>query len=212
MAFTSAQLASAITAGQLQFNLTNVVGTGLPPVAGTPLSMGYPVQIDSEMMFVVSQPVLNTVIVRGRGSDGTAPSAHDILANVYVGPIAGDFPLPQPGTLVTTDFAEDSPVTIGQDSTLVLPGANAVYNINKASAAAIVVPAPTVVDNGVSYAFTSNTAFAHVLTMTSLINDGTTSVPKSTATFTAAKGASVTFVVENGLFNVLGTPLGVTFT
>lgn len=215
MALQSAQLNAAITASQTTFLLTNLSAnaqSSLPLVGGVPLSMGVPMLIDSEFMFVVSQPVLGTVVVRSRGSDGTSASAHDTLANVYFSFVAGDFSAPQAGTATTLDPSEDAPVSIGQDATLVLMGANTVYNINKATAAAITVPAPSLSDNGVTIVFTTNTAAAHVLTFpTGLIQDGT-ATPKTTATFTAAKGATVSFVVENGFFNVQGTPLGVTFS
>lgn len=214
MALQSAQLVSAITAGQLTFNLTNLSANAqaaLPNVGALPLPMGIPMLIDGEFMYAISQPILGTVTVRMRGIESAA-SAHDVLANVYFSNVAGDFPVPQAGTTTTIDPAEDAPISIGQDQTLVLNGATSVYNINKLTAAAIVLPVPSLGDNGVNYSFTSNTAAAHVITATNLINDGTTSTPKSTATFTAAKGATVNFVVENGLYNVNGSPLGVTFT
>lgn len=214
MAIQSGQLVSAITAGQLTFALTNLSANAqaaLAPVGGLPVPYGVPVLIDGEFMYAVSQPFLNTITVRGRGSDGTAAAPHDILSNVYFSSVPGDFQLPQPGNMITIDPAFDSAVSLGQDQTVVLPGANTVYNINKLSAAAIALLAPNLGTNAVVYTFTSNTAFAHVLTATALINDGT-STTKTTATFTAAKGATVSFVVENGLLNVYGSPLGVTFS
>lgn len=215
MALQSGQLLSAITSGQLTFLLANLSANAqasLPSVGALPQSLGVPMLIDSEFMYVVSQPVLGTVVVRMRGSDGTAPAAHDTLANVYFSSQSGDFAIPQAGTLTTLDPAEDGSVSLGQDQTVALPGANTIYNINKLTAAALVLTSPNLADNGVSYVFTSNTAAAHVITATGLINDGTASTPKSTATFAAAKGANVTFIVQNGLLNVSGTPLGVTFS
>jgi hypothetical protein len=214
MALQSGQLTIGITASQLTFALTNLstnAQAALPNVGALPQPYGVPMLMDSEFMYVISQPVLGTVTVRARGTESAAV-AHDTLCNVYFSNTPGDFQVPQAGTTTTIDPAEDSPITIGQDQTVVLPGATAVFNINKATAAAIVLPAPSFGDNGVAYTFTSNTAAAHVITATSLINDGTTSSPRTTATFTAAKGASVVFVVENGLYNVTGSPLGVTFS
>ncbi len=152
-----------------------------------------------------------TVTVRARGTESAA-IAHDTLANVYFSAVAGDFPVPGAAQLTTIDEATANVVSLGQDATIVLPNLNTVYNLNKATAAAIIVTAPNLATNGVEYTFTSNTAAAHVLTMTSLINDGTGVTPKSTATFNGTKGASVVFVVENGLLNVAGTPLGLTFS
>lgn len=210
MAITSAQLSSAITANQLTFGLTNVVGTGLPIAGAQPLAMGVPMLIDSEFMFCFQQPVAGTYTVRGRGSDGTAAAAHDILANVYASATPNDFGNPQAGTETTLDPAEDGPVSIGQDQTLVLNGANTVYNINKATAAAIVLPTPALSDNGVTLTFTNNTAAAHVLSAPALIQDGSASVPKSTLTMTAAKGATVMLIIENGFYNVGASPQNVT--
>lgn len=214
MALQSGQLVSALTAGQLTFQLTSLstnAQAALPNVGALPLPMGIPTLIDNEFFYTIAQPVLGTFVCRARGTESAA-APHDTLANVYFSNQPGDFAVPQPGTTTTIDPAEDGAVSLGQDQTVVLPGATTIYNINKATAAALVVTAPNLGDNAVSYTFTSNTAAAHVITATNLINDGTTSTPKSTATFSAAKGASVTFIVENGLLNVGGTPLGVTFS
>jgi len=214
MALQSAQLTSAITSGQLTFQLTNLSAnaqSALPPVGGVPQSIGTPMLIDGEFMYAVSQPVIGTVVVRARGTESAAV-AHDTLANVYFSNQPSDFPLPGAAQLTTIDEATANAVSLGQDQTITLPALNTTYNINKATAAAIIVTAPNLGMNGVNATFISNTAAAHVLTATSLINDGTASVPKSTVTFNGTKGASVQFVVENGLLAVVGTPLGVTFS
>lgn len=213
MAFTTAQLAGAITASTLQFNLTNISTgqTGLPVVGALPLPVGNPMLIDSELMYVVSQPVAGTVIVRGRGTEG-ASVAHDILSPVVCSILPGDFPAVAPGQTVTLDPANDGPQTIGQDQTIVVPVANTIYNISKASAAAIVLPAPSVALNGLTLIFTSNTAFAHVVTATSLFMDGTGTLPHSTATFAAKQGASMTIVAENGFWNFSAASNNVTIS
>lgn len=212
MALQSSQLSAAITASQTQFAIANGNQTGLPAVGAVAQSIGVPMLIDSEFMFCIAQPTLNNVVVRGRGSDGTAPAAHDILANVYFSNIAGDFANPQAGTATTLDPAEDAPVSIGQDATLPLVGANTIYNINKNSACAITLLTPSLQDNGVTVLFTSNTAFAHTITVpTGLIQDAS-GVAHTTATFTANKGCSCAFLIENGFYNVDRTSLGVTFS
>lgn len=211
MAITSAQLGSAITASQLQFPLTNIVGAGLPAAgAVAPLSVGVAMIIDSEIMFVMSQPVAGTVVVRGRGSEGTAAMTHDVLSNVYLSPLASDFGQIPAGTSVQIDPTDDVVVSIGQDGAISLPTSNTSYNINKATAAALTLAAPSLVENGLTALFTSQTAAAHVITSTGLIMDGTAAAPKSAATFTAGKGASVLFVAENGFWNVV-SQTGVTF-
>lgn len=210
MPFEVLTLGAAIAVNQItNVPLTHVSGPVLVPALGaTPSSVGVPILIDTEFAFVVSQTAAGVFTLRGRGSDGTAPTAHDPLTFAYAS-VTNDFGNPQPGTVVTIDPAEDLALTIGQDGTLSLVGANTIYNINKLTAAAIVLPAPLVSDNGVSVTFISLTAAAHVITSTGLLQDGTSGTPKSTATFAAFKGANITFVAENGFWNVSGTPLNV---
>lgn len=203
MAFEVLTLGAAISASQItNVPLTHVSGPVLVPALGAPpSSMGVPVLIDGEFMYVVSQTALGVFSLRGRGSDGTAAVAHDVFTSVYAS-ITNDFGNPQPGTVVTIDPAEDLPDAIGQDQTIVLTGANTVYNINKPSVAALVLPAPLVSDNGVAVVITSLTAFAHVITSspTGNIKDGVAA--RTTATFAAVVGATVTFVAENGAWVV----------
>jgi hypothetical protein len=213
MAFEVLQLGAAITVNQItNIPLIHVSGPVLVPALGAnPISsVGIPILFDTEFAFVVQQTAAGVFTLRGRGSDGTAPSAHDPLTFAYAS-IANDFGNPQPGTLVTIDPAEDLALTLGQDGTIVLVGANTIYNINKASAAALVVPAPLASDNGVSCVFTTLTAFAHVITGTGLFQDGTASAPKSTITFNGFKGSTVTLVAENGFWNVQAN-VGVTLS
>lgn len=203
MALTSAQLTAPITASQLLFNVTNVVGSGLPAVGALPLSVGNPMQIDSEIMFCYAQPVLGQVLVRSRGSDGTSASSHDVLSNVYTSPVASDFPTPQGGSVVTIDPGSDTVDSIGQDGAIPVPAATTVANINKGSAAALTLGAPSLSSNGVTFAITSQTAFAHVVVATGLFADGSSGAPKTTATFAAQKGATIFLVAENGFWNVV---------
>lgn len=203
MAFEVLQLGAAITASQItNVPLTHVSGPVLvPALGGQPSSNGVPILLDTEFAYVVQQTASGVFTLRSRGSDGTAPTPHDPLTNAYAS-LTNDFGNPQPGTVVTIDPAEDLAITLGQDGTIILAGANTIYNINKASAAALILPAPLVSDNGVSCVFTALTAFAHVITSTGLIQDGTSGAPKTTATFAGFKGATITFVAENGFWNV----------
>ncbi len=215
MALIAGQLGAAITSSQLTFPIINLTGVLAPPVGGVPLSYGYPMQIDSEMVFIVSQPVAGTVVVRGRGSDGTVAVGHDILANVYTSPSPADFPAPFAGTQTTIDPTEDLLLSVGQDGVIALPPSiikNAIININKGSAAALTLTAPSLASNGLQVTITSQTAFAHVVTATGLFADGTSGSPHTTATFTGQKGASIFLVAENGLWNVASAPQNVTIS
>lgn len=203
MAFEVLTLGAAITASQMtNIPLVHVSGPVLVPQLGViPSSIGVPVLVDAEFFYLVQQTALGVFTVRGRGSEGTFGMPHDINANVYAS-TTNDFGNPQAGTVVTIDPAEDLAIAIGQSGTIVLLGSNTIYNINAPSAAALVLPAPLVSDNGVSIVFTSATAFAHTITVTPAGNlkDGVSA--KTTITFAAVAGATVTLLGENGAWNV----------
>lgn len=203
MAFEVLSLGAAITANQItNVPLTHVSGPVLlPALSAVPPSVGVPILLDGEFTFVVSQTAAGVFTLRGRGSEGTAAVAHDVLTNVYAS-LTNDFGNPQPGTVVTIDPAEDLPIAIGQDGTIPQSGANSIYNINKASALAGVLAAPLVSDNGVALVFVSLTAFAHVIASSALFLDGTAGTPKSTITLAANRGATITLVAENGFWAV----------
>jgi hypothetical protein len=84
------------------------------------------------------------------------------------------------------------------------PHQSATYVVTKASAAALTLAAPTATtDDGVTITVTSNTAAAHVITATGLLQTGSASV--NTATFAAQKGASITLMAYQGKWNVLNS-------
>ena len=205
MAFQTLSLGGAITASQIvNVTLTPVTGgVVLPAIGAVPTGMGVPILLDAELCYVVQQVSTNVFTLRGRGSDGTAAVAHDILANVYAS-VVNDFGNPIPGLMVTIDPTDDIVISLGQDQTVAAPTSNTVYNINKASVAALTLSAPGLMDNGLSAAFTSNTAFAHVITAGTANNfkDGV-SASRNTVTFAAVAGATVKFLAENGAWNLL---------
>ena len=84
------------------------------------------------------------------------------------------------------------------------------YVITKAGVAALTLAAPTATtDDGVQIVLTSNTANAHTLTATGLLQTGTISV--NVATFAAQAGAGLTLIAYQGKWNVLGS-VGITFS
>lgn len=204
MAFQTLQLGAAITSAQLSWAMTAVGGTTvLPAVGSAPLSYGVPCLIDGEFVYCVAQPVTGFYQFRGRGSEGTAATPHDILANVSASS-TNDFGNPQPAAVVTIDASFDLPISLGQDQTVNLPGSNAVFNINKLSICNLAIGSSPASDNGVTYVFTSTTAFAHVITAaTGTIKDGSGSSGRTTVTFAAVPGSTVTLVGENGFWNVV---------
>ena len=197
MALQATSLTAAITASQLTFGVTSTAA--FPPV-GTPF-VNQTVLIDAEFMQCIGVPALNTITVRSRGMEGTAAVPHDILANVYTTTNNADWGPVAAATTVQIDPTDDNVVSVGQDGAIPVPTSNSVVNINKATALAGTLAAPSLVDNGVSLVITSQTSAAHVVTATGLLKDGVTAAG-NTITFTAVAGASVTLVAENGFWNV----------
>lgn len=199
MALQSLQLSAAITASQLTLPVTSTAA--FPPV-GTPF-VNQTVLIDSEFMVCVGVPAVGVITVRSRGAEGTIAAPHDVLANAYTTTNNADWGAIPGGITVTIDPTDDSVVSLGQDGVVPLPTSNTAYNINKATAAALTLGAPLLGENGVTAVFTSQTAAAHVITATALFQDGSTGSPRTTATFTAFRGATMTLVAENGFWNVI---------
>jgi hypothetical protein len=76
------------------------------------------------------------------------------------------------------------------------------YIIKTGSADAITLTAPTVgTDDNLSINIWSDTLFAHTVTATSLLANGT--ALKTTATFAAFRGAGITLRAFNGVWQVL---------
>jgi len=76
--------------------------------------------------------------------------------------------------------------------------------ITKGSACAITLAAPTTNQNGTVINFVSSTAFAHTITATNLLIDGTTTTAtKDLITFPSFIGASITLMGYGGLWSVL---------
>lgn len=73
----------------------------------------------------------------------------------------------------------------------------------KAGVLAATLAAPTAAQDGTIIVFTSTTANAHTITATSLIEDGVTGGSKTTATFAAFAGASITLLAYSGKWYVL---------
>ena len=86
----------------------------------------------------------------------------------------------------------------------------ATYAITKAGVLADTLAAPTVTtDDGLIIVITSDTANAHTLTATGLLDTGSANV--NVATFAAFKGAGLTLMAYNGRWKVLAQ-VGITFS
>lgn len=81
--------------------------------------------------------------------------------------------------------------------------AQSVVVVTKAGVCAMTLAAPTEAQAGTSITVVSRTAYAHTITATSLIDDGVTGGSKTTATFAAFAGASITLIAYGLKWNVL---------
>ena len=108
---------------------------------------------------------------------------------------------------ITDDFTE-----VNSAATVALPPSvnNAFYLVTKAGVQALTLAAPvSVVDDGKRITVSSNSANAHTLTATGLLNTGSASV--NLATFAAFAGAGVVLEAVRGKWNVISAT-GITFT
>lgn len=76
--------------------------------------------------------------------------------------------------------------------------------LTKAGVNAMTLAAPTVAQEGLILNIVSQTANAHTITATALLDDGVTGGAKTTATFAAFAGASITLMASNLKWAVLG--------
>ena len=203
MALTATTLAAAITGVQTQFTLTSTSG----------FAAGQVVKIDDEYMVCVSVPVSGTIVVRGRGSEGTTGESHGIYAVVVTSTSTADFPVTAPGMVNPAPPEWDYIQELGVTQTLAAFTTKRpiTFIINNAAATAITLPTPSTGLDGKMLVFTSNTAYAHTVLGTSLLADAVSGSPHGTATFAAYKGASLTLMISNGLYNVISST-GITIT
>ena len=98
--------------------------------------------------------------------------------------------------------------TDGAQTEYLTDGAIAIKNgtavLTKGSAGAYTLAAPTAAQAGTRLRVISQTAFAHVITATNLIDDGVTGGAKDTATFAAFAGAAIELEAVNLKWAVVG--------
>lgn len=206
MAITQTTLSADLSATAL--TMTVASGTGFP-TTGTGPQQNFVVRIDKEIFYAVEQPIAGTIKLRSRGSDGTVAAVHDILSKVEVG-LPSDFAGPSGGNSVTLPPYIPAMQTLGEDRTFTTTEVAAWgvqpqnFAITKGSALAGVLVAPSTAQDGLVVTFTSLTAFRHVITATSLLANGATGAPYTTATGNDTKiGATLVLQAQNGLWNVV---------
>lgn len=198
MAIAQTTLAAAVGADDLTFKITSATG----------VSAGMAARVDDEFIGEVLSVDGTTVRVRGRGWDGTAGKAHRILAPIAFYTKTGSFPdaltylqIP-PGHVVPQPPEQEITDTVGADGTYTVPANDTTVWLQKATALALTLPAPSKLENGRRLKFVSGTAAAHVITATGLLQDGVTGGGKNTATFAAFIGASIELVAKDGTWAV----------
>lgn len=95
------------------------------------------------------------------------------------------------------------PVVLAAASGAIAIASSVVVITKTGSLAAMTLAAPTAAQNGTQLIVTSTTAFAHTITATTLIDDGVTGGSKTTATFAAFAGASITLLAYEDKWLVL---------
>ena len=106
------------------------------------------------------------------------------------------------GALVADTYTA-SPVVTTASANGALTIADGVVKVTKAGVCAMTLAAPTAAQEGTIMRIVSNTANAHTLTATGLLDDGVTGGSKNVATFAAFAGASITLVAINLKWSVL---------
>ena len=193
MALTPTTLAAPMSANDLSMRVASVAGAVVGGVA----------KVDNEYSTIV-QVVSPIVSVRTRGDQGGSAIDHDTNAPVVFG-IGSEFPSAGRGEIVPAPTEERDVISIGSDMAI---GSqlkrDAVIVLTKGSVAAVVLEAPNLASDGLSLVITSQSAFAHVVTGTGLLDNGVTGGAKNTLTFAAFPGATVSLVVSKGHYTVVG--------
>ncbi len=214
MALVSTTLAADLGESDLTMYVTSGA-SGFPAVGVVGVS--YPVRIDGEYMVATGQPIAGVITLRSRGDQGTRAVSHDILANVLVSAQPSDFPPIPSGNVNEIPPSEPLQQTLGEDYTFTAAEIAQwsqrarTYVITKGSACLFTLVAPTKAQDGLILRFTSQTAYAHVLTATTLLGDGASGSPHTTGTFAAYVGAGLTLQANNGIWNVVAN-IAVTIT
>jgi len=209
MALTRTSLSADCTASDTTLAITST-SSGFPTV-GTNGNRQLAL-LDGEYLLVESVPVANTIKVMQRGYNGTVATAHDVLAPFTTSSNPADFVDLGAGAVDSRPPWVDDILSVGENGTIPIPKRNTTFELTKGSAlATTTLAAPAKDQDGLRLTFTSATAYAHVITATTLFADAVSGSPHTTATFAAFIGASLTVEACNGLWNIVAS-VGVTIT
>jgi hypothetical protein len=202
MAITATTLSGAITSSQTSFGVASATGITAPNnQTGSGIIFLY---VDQEQMLVTG--VAGTVVSVVRGYNGTPSQAHVSGAQVQIG-LPADFSTPQEvygSPLVSTLSilpAQNQPAIFLAGTADAIPaGVAGTYVVKSGSANAMTLAAPTAAQEGNVIEIWSDTLFAHTLTATSLLANGT--ALKTTATWPAFRGAGLRLCARNLVYHV----------
>lgn len=211
MALTRTSLAAACTASDTQLAITST-SSGFPAI-GTYSSPAQMLQVDGEYMLIQVVPASGYCRVMQRGYNGSKAVAHDILAPVVTSSSPQDWVTIGQGEVVNRPPDVVLQLNIGQDGAIAVPVRDTNILITKAAALAGTLAAPSKDQDGVRLTITAGTNAAHVIVATSLLDNGLSGSPWTTATWGAlAIGGTITLMAMNGVWAVVGSPNGVTLS
>lgn len=94
--------------------------------------------------------------------------------------------------------------TYASDGAIAFANPSNIAKLTKGSAGAYTLAAPTAAQEGYRLLIIGQTAYAHVVTATNLLDDGVTGGAKDTATFGAFVGTSLDLIAINLKWHVVG--------
>jgi hypothetical protein len=200
MALVATTLTSDITASALSIPVASVTGA----------TVGRKVRINNEVIGSILEVVALTVKVRGRGDSGTMADAHQNSSPVTFGDPADFGPVVPASTEQVPQDRDQGFITAVtgaiplpegmRDSTQVLTGP---------SAGAYTLAAPSLAQDGVRLTLIGGSAFAHVITATPGVFEGTTGGAHVTLTSAAFTGSTLVLQALKGSWYVVSNALWV---
>ena len=195
--------ALALTA---QNNAVTTAANATAPYNGVSLPASF-----AGIQIVVANVSANPIQVYGAGADTINGLTNTLGVTQGVGVIATYFCTVAGNWQVQLSTpSQQSQIRLSGAADAISPHLSHAYVVTKAGVDAMTLAAPTAgTDDGITITISSNTANAHTLTATGLLQTGTASV--NVATFAAQKGAGLTLQAFQGKWMVMSA-VGITFS
>jgi hypothetical protein len=207
MAIVITTLSGAITSSQTQFGVASATGITAPNFQ-TMTGITW-LLVDQEFMLV--ENIVGTVVSVVRGVNSSVAQAHVSGANVQAGAPTDYLPPQANDSGGTVTVSKDYFLAVGAlnypainltgSADAISASAPGIYEVKTAGVDAMTLAAPPASAEGNIIIIVSDTANAHTITATTLLANGT--ALKTTATFPAFRGASITLRASNGVWQVL---------